>query len=139
MTRIILAALFALAFGASAQAQTLAQPGQNGNPNTVVCITLNSTLTVGGVSLGATAQCFGLSDATAAELVGFAMAQCTAAQGGTPNPGGGAQDCTPAQGTAWLGQSIEQGELANVTNFQKQQAAQAAASAVTVAAPTPAN
>jgi hypothetical protein len=138
MKRILAATALALAAAFPADAQTLPQPAAPNN--TIMCMTVNSTLSVNGQAIGQAHACFGLPDATAQALIAAYGENCPPTVTTTTVPGGGpgmpsqqqttTTPCTVPQIVQYLGQGLFQGVLGNVMRYLTGQASSAAAAAV---------
>jgi hypothetical protein len=125
---VFLVLIFWLACVVMAAAQTLPQPSAPNN--TIVCLTVNSTVSIGGQTIGVPPPtCFGLTDTVAAQLIEAYSAPCqTLNLVGTPPV---STACTPSQVLGFLASSIQTGVLANVARYFSDQAKAAAANTVT--------
>lgn len=133
MRRLLLAV--ALSCPLAAPAQTLPQPVTPNN--TVVCLSVNSTLSVGGTSLGLAYNCVGLVDADAGAFVALLISQCPPVSITPTTPGPTTRPCTPTEALAYRAQQMVKGVADEVTAYEKQQAAAAASATVNPVTPNP--
>lgn len=145
MKSLILAALAALAFVTAASAQSLSQPGANGNGNTVSCTTFSSLLPADGVSghaaLGVSSNCRNVPDASAAALLAYVIRHCPPVDTNTKDSAGSEvfRACLPNEALSWYGDNLATSIFASVLSEQATINAQAAAAATALPPLTPAN
>lgn len=117
-----------------ASAQTLPQPNANGNAPTVVCVTLQTATALqlnGSAVTSPPPVCYNIQDADLPKLYAPFMASCVPPSGPPP--------CTPVQVAATIADYIHNRLIDRITDFERQQAANAAIQAIAPLAVTPAN
>lgn len=135
-TAILVAAIVGILALNPARAQTLNQPGQNGNTNTVGCLTF-STLNKdpNGNAIPPGASCKQITDTDESTMIQYALANCPPVQGTDSNGNPTSTPCTVPQAIGWYGQKLFDYGTQLLAIYSRQQAA----AAVVPPNPTPAN